>query len=57
MNKAALNECVSVINQILNLLVATVPSSAVSDTATLNTDMGNLRANAADLINQGTAAS
>ena len=55
MNKAALNECVSVIDQILNFLIATIPSG-VNSTAQLNTDMGNLRANAADLINTGGAA-
>ena len=56
MNKVALNECVSVIDQILNFLIATGPSSGVSGTAQLNADMGNLRANTADLINTGGAA-
>ena len=57
-SEGAGQECVSVDRPNLNLLIATLRRSVCDQRhkAQLNTDVGNLRANAGDLINSGGAA-
>jgi hypothetical protein len=54
MTKKQLNECVAIINTVLNLLGGAVPSNTIG--AQLRADVGSLQANAAEQLQDGTAA-